>query len=146
MDKFIVALSAYMIRSELLAFDRGVWSLSALKVFFGSSFCCSRTLELNLRGFMSDYKLCGIYKKKKQNIRANKTFCASRKIASSFFCLFVLKVHTWRNRGTSLSWTVFEWMNVDIKTDGLEMLRYRILGPCEVIRQEQYAVNWPPSQ
>lgn len=34
MDKFIVAQSAYVIRSELLAFDRGVQSLSALKVFF----------------------------------------------------------------------------------------------------------------
>lgn len=37
-------------------------------------------------------------------------------------------------------------MNVDMKTDGLEMLHYRILGPCEVIRQEQYAVNSLPSQ
>lgn len=64
MDRFIVALSAYMIRSELLAFDRGAWSLSALKVFFCYSFYCSRTLELNLKGFMSDYKLCGIYIKK----------------------------------------------------------------------------------
>lgn len=31
MDKFIVALSAYVIRSELLAFERGMSPLSALK-------------------------------------------------------------------------------------------------------------------
>lgn len=47
--------------------------------------------------------------------------------------------NTLRNRGLALTKAAFEWMNVKIKTKDLEMLHYRILGPCEVIRREQYA-------